>query len=208
MQLAPVAQTFPHEPQLFTSEATATQVLLQTCAPVAQRQEPPLQTPPVGQAAPQAEQLLLSDVRSTQAVPQSDLVPGHLQLPETQLVAAAQMLWQEPQLFRSVRRFDSQPSFTLALQLSKPVAQEAMPQLPAVQDGVSWFVEQVTRQPPQFVTSVCVPVQTPLQASEPEGHVHWPPMQEPPVSQVVPQAPQFVASLVSSTQRPLHSDVP
>ena len=75
-------------------------------------------------------------------------------------------------------------------------------QVPLTQLGVP--AEQTTPQAPQFVGSMLVSVQTPLQTVLPVGHTQEPLEQiQGPAPQLLPQAPQLVTSLLVSVQAPL-----
>jgi hypothetical protein len=61
-------------------------------------------------------------------------------------------------------------------------------------------------QAPQWVASLCVRVQTPLQFISPAGQAQRPATQDEPPRQMLLQAPQCSSSLLRSTQAPLHAD--
>jgi hypothetical protein len=109
------AQTMPHPPQLFRSNAVFTQVFEHSVRPMAQVHTPLLQpTVPMvpWQTVPHEPQLRRSFCRSRQ-MPLQLLVPtGHWQLPATQNWPTEQVRPHWPQLARSLWRSRQMPLHT------------------------------------------------------------------------------------------------
>jgi hypothetical protein len=77
-------------------------------------------------------------------------------------------------------------------------------QLPAAQ---TWSAAQAIPHPPQFIGSLAVSTQTPLQSIEPGAHpagTHTPKSQAIPAPQGLPHPPQFAGSDITSVQTPSH----
>jgi hypothetical protein len=106
------AQTVPHAPQLFRSNAVFTQVLLQLVSPVAQVHVPFTQ-PDVAavpwQTVPHAPQLKRSFWRSRQMLPQFAWPTGHWHEPATHCCTPEQERPHMPQLARSLWRSMHRP---------------------------------------------------------------------------------------------------
>jgi len=88
-------------------------------------------------------------------------------------LAKVQTLLQVPQLAGFVRRSVSQPSFSMPLQLSKPVAQ-AMPHRPEVQLAVPLMPTHTRPQAPQLELSVDSERQIPAQGVWSDGQTRTP----------------------------------
>ena len=105
--------------------------------------------------------------------------PVMAQVPDEHVVAAtldeqmdAQLFPQEPQLFRLLVRFTSQPSPAALLQFPKPALQAAIAHMPAAHIGVPLGAKHGMPQPPQLATEVRVLISQPsmgllLQSAKP-----------------------------------------
>lgn len=79
-QAIPAAQTFPHEPQFWTSVTTSTHAPWQLVSPEPHAgcaQWPPLHTWPLAQAFPHAPQFCVSDATVTHELPHGASPEGH-----------------------------------------------------------------------------------------------------------------------------------
>ncbi len=163
--LVTAAQTVPQVPQLVALVVGSTQVPEHDVRPVAQggAQVPLTQTRPEAQARPHAPQFVASVVSETQAAPQTVCPAGQLtQLPLVQSCVEVHARPQAPQLVALVLVFTSQPSATVRLQSSKPLAQAPTTQLPLAQACVETLARaQRVPQAPQLLGSKLVSVQLP-----------------------------------------------
>src|SRR5207249_2506366 len=138
----------------------------------------------------------------------ADVVALHV--PPPQLVHAAQLAPQEPQLLLSLERLLSQPSLATPLQLPKPllqISEHEPPEHTAVADGPPG---QTTPQPPQLLGSLDVLTHAPPHLVVPPLHVsvQLPETHASPAAHAWPQLPQFAESLERSTHDAPHFVVP
>src|SRR5438876_463833 len=134
-----------------------------------------------------------------------------------ELIPAGQTVPQTPQFPLSLVRSLSQPSLSLLpLQSPKPVAQAPVQTPPAQARVVTWLLEQLLGQAPQWLGSVRVlvsqpsPRRLPLQSAKPLVQL---PEQLPPVQaavmltveQPMPQPPQLAGSVLRLTSQPSFS---
>ena len=157
-QLSPKGHTFPQDPQLRAFVSVFTQALPQRVWPAAQ---PVVHAPDTHccvcvQRVPHAPQCVGSVCKFTHCPLQLVVPPPHWHCPATQFSPVGQAVPQAPQANGSVCRFTQ-----LLVQLVSPAAQVAL-QTPREHTGLPPSAVQALPHEPQFETSPCVSVQTPL----------------------------------------------
>jgi hypothetical protein len=222
----PVGQTLPQVPQLTGSAATLTLQPLVRSVP-SQLAKPVLQvllhcelvhettfTLVVEQAILQPPQLkpslpvstlhpLAAMVLSQLAKPVAHVVLHVLPTQVTLVTLVVEHgVLQAPQCITSLVVLISQPSVSLLLlQSAKPATQLPLQALAAQVTVAMLFGEQALVQPPQWLGSLVVSIQTLLQLV-PVAHWHEPVTHTMPVGQAWPQVPQLALSVWVSTSQP------
>ena len=158
-------QTVPHAPQLFSSNRTSTQVLLQRVNPTVHTHTPLTHAlaGPTPHELPQAPQFCVLVWVLTHWPLQEVSPNGHWHTPAAQVRPPGQMTLQPPQF-----RWSLCTSMQVPLQTARPAVQKQMPPMHCS------LVAQARPQAPQLVVLVCRLTHELAGPEGVEGHADWP----------------------------------
>lgn len=158
-------QTVPHAPQLFSSNRTSTQVLLQRVNPTVHTHTPLTHAlaGPTPHELPQAPQFCVLVWVLTHWPLQEVSPNGHWHTPAAQVRPPGQMTLQPPQFLWSLCT-----SMQVPLQTARPAVQKQMPPMHCSP------VAQARPQAPQLVVLVCRLTHELAGPEGVEGHADWP----------------------------------